>query len=280
MATSGSSDFNMTRNQIIIDALEHIGGISEGETPTAEANTSAARSLNLMMKAWQAEGVNLWTLDWVTQTISASSVVLGSDGVDYECVRNHTSSTDDKPITGADYSTFWYQLATVAGGAWVTATAYASLANFDLASTTLEIEEMFVRDSQADYTMRKFSRSEYFALVKKNPDEKGRPTAFYFDLQEIPTVYLYPYPDLSTYVFHFAKVRKLQDFDSALNDADASAKFLEAIVYGLAARLATKYGRPESFIGTMTALAETSKARALLDDNERGDMQIAPFRGR
>ncbi len=280
MATSGSSDFNLTRNQIIIDALEHVGAISEGEAPSAEATTSAARSLNLMMKAWQAEGVNLWTVEWSTQTLSASNVVLGSDGSDYECIRNHTSSSNDKPITGGDYSSYWYLLGTSAGSAWVTATAYTSLANFNLDATTLEIEEMFVRDAQADYPVKSMTRAEYFRLTKKNKEDTGRPTMFYLDLQEVPTIYLWPYPDLTTYVMQFARVRKLFDFDAALNDADSSAKYLEAIVYGLASRLATKYGRSESFIATYNTLAEVAKARVLLDDNERGDIQVAPFRGR
>jgi len=50
--------------------------------------------------------------------------VIGTDGLNYRCIASHTSSTDDKPITGANYDLYWQQ-----GGdqgiAWVPSTAYS-----------------------------------------------------------------------------------------------------------------------------------------------------------
>ena len=44
--------------------------------------------------------------------------------MNYRCIASHTSSTDDKPITGANYDLYWQQ-----GGdqgiAWVPSTAYS-----------------------------------------------------------------------------------------------------------------------------------------------------------
>jgi hypothetical protein len=278
MATSGSTDFNLTRNQIIIEALEYVGAIYEGETPTAEAVTSAARTLNIIVKAWQTHGLNLWATEWATKTLSASSVVLGTDAVDYECIRNHTSGATTRPVTGGDYSTYWKELSTTAGGAWATATAYTSVCNLTFSADLLEIDEAFVRYGESDYPITIITRQEYFEITSKG-SVPGRPTQLYLDRQETPVGFLYPYPDSATdYVIHYAKVRKLEDFDSTLDDADVSQKYYDALVLGLASRLAMKYGNTPQQISQLNALYSNSFRAALADDNERADIQIAPRR--
>jgi len=61
MATSGSTDFNLTRNQIILDALDLLGVGADGETPSSDLVARCARRLNAMVKAWEAAGTHLWT---------------------------------------------------------------------------------------------------------------------------------------------------------------------------------------------------------------------------
>ena len=60
MATSGSVDFSITRDNIITEALQLVGVIGEGETPSTNQKTDCARSLNMMIKFWMAEGMNLF----------------------------------------------------------------------------------------------------------------------------------------------------------------------------------------------------------------------------
>jgi hypothetical protein len=60
MATSGSTDFDLTRDDIITEALELLGVLPEGATPTADQLTSSARTLNQMIKAWQSKGTQLF----------------------------------------------------------------------------------------------------------------------------------------------------------------------------------------------------------------------------
>ena len=43
-----------------------IGAISAVQTPTSEETTAASNSLNLMLKAWQADGLQLWQTDTIT----------------------------------------------------------------------------------------------------------------------------------------------------------------------------------------------------------------------
>lgn len=62
MATSNSTDFSVTRDEIIHRALRLIGAVAQGETPTTDQVTEAAQALNGLVKAWQADGMPLWAL--------------------------------------------------------------------------------------------------------------------------------------------------------------------------------------------------------------------------
>lgn len=61
MATSGSVNFNLTRNEIILLALQEIGVYGVGRTVSDEDMVLADSKLNMMVKAWQAQGIHIWT---------------------------------------------------------------------------------------------------------------------------------------------------------------------------------------------------------------------------
>lgn len=60
MALSGDITFNETRDQIIADAMTNIGALAAGETPSDNDTQFAARTLNRMLLAWQAQDLHLW----------------------------------------------------------------------------------------------------------------------------------------------------------------------------------------------------------------------------
>lgn len=60
MSTSGVTTYNLTRDQIIAGALRMLGVVAQGEAPTAIQITEAAEALNLMVKAFEADGMALW----------------------------------------------------------------------------------------------------------------------------------------------------------------------------------------------------------------------------
>jgi hypothetical protein len=62
MSTSGSTNFSTSRDELIRGALRAAGGISQGETPTTVQITEAAEALNMMVKAFQADGMPLWAI--------------------------------------------------------------------------------------------------------------------------------------------------------------------------------------------------------------------------
>ena len=60
MSTSNSHDYNLTGTLIIREALELIGAVGAGDVVSAEDQSTCLRSLNMMVKAWQNEGIGLW----------------------------------------------------------------------------------------------------------------------------------------------------------------------------------------------------------------------------
>jgi hypothetical protein len=88
MATSGSTNYGLTRNDIIQEALELIGVLAAEEAPAASDVATADRSLNMMVKGWQAKGVNLWrqTEGSLSATAGQASFTMGTGG-DYTTAR-------------------------------------------------------------------------------------------------------------------------------------------------------------------------------------------------
>ena len=62
MATSGTTTFTVTRDQIIEAALRSLAVLEEGATPGPNALENASFSLNLILKKWQSEGIKIWTI--------------------------------------------------------------------------------------------------------------------------------------------------------------------------------------------------------------------------
>lgn len=82
MTVSGVHTFSMTRDEIIIEALELTGTHDIGGSPTPEVMDSCARSLNLFLKSWQVKGLFLHTYQPATLDLVADqqSYLLGPDG--------------------------------------------------------------------------------------------------------------------------------------------------------------------------------------------------------
>lgn len=59
MANTG---FSVGRNDVITEALEQLGALAEGESPSSAQITSLARTLNMLLKHWQGQGVNFYAV--------------------------------------------------------------------------------------------------------------------------------------------------------------------------------------------------------------------------
>lgn len=80
MATSGSSNYSTSGTLLINGALRIAGAIGQGETPTADQTTEAMQALNLMVKAFQADGMPLWAIKQYTVTLTnaAATYTIGT----------------------------------------------------------------------------------------------------------------------------------------------------------------------------------------------------------
>lgn len=267
MATGTTYDFNLSRDEIIEQALRKVGGLAAEETPTASQLLDGIKSLNGIVRAMDLRDKQLWKiatypsylsliadtaaytyslgmpsniLDLVSvryvdaangsvplkiltiedydaledplvpgtpdavfmetrrnlsdvptmfvrpvpTTITAESVVTGTDSERYKCIYAHTSAAINRPITGANYLQYWQ-----AGGSaadettWAADTAYtaserlmlryrAPLADFDLATDnadfpagfglwlTFELAHVFSFDYGVPLEERAYLRSE------------------------------------------------------------------------------------------------------------------------
>jgi len=74
MTTSSTYTWEMTRDQIITDALRKVGAIDEEATPTAAQLALGARALNGVMKTMAGSvGMPLWAIDEASITLTSAS---------------------------------------------------------------------------------------------------------------------------------------------------------------------------------------------------------------
>ena len=80
MATSGTSTFNLDLSEIVEEAFERCGS----ELRTGYDLKTARRSLNLMFADWANRGINMWTFEQGTQTLTpgTATYTLPADTVD------------------------------------------------------------------------------------------------------------------------------------------------------------------------------------------------------
>jgi hypothetical protein len=82
MTVSGTTSFSMTVSEIVTEARGLLGIQAAEEPLQADELQQGIRALNMMLKAWQAEGVQTWTLTEGTFTLVQGDFdyVFGSGG--------------------------------------------------------------------------------------------------------------------------------------------------------------------------------------------------------
>lgn len=192
MTVSNSVDFNLSANEIVIEARRKVGVHDDEEPLEAQDLLTGMRALTMMLKTWQAEGVMCWTLTEGTLTLTATESYLFG-----------------------------------AGGAFTT--------------VPLDITSVRINRGSNDIPMYRLSREDYFNLPNKTTT--GYPTQFYYDRQRSGgTLYVWPSPDASLGTLKFTYRRLIMDMDASVDNPDVPQEWLEAMIYGLAKRLAENYG--------------------------------------
>jgi len=202
-------------------------------------NEKTKNLLQRIVLSLQGKGLFHWATEEYVKSFSAPSEVLGSDGLNYTCYLGHTSSAVTKPVTGANWTRYWYE-GGEGGVAWATDTAYTATGDFLPDSDTLEIQHARIRYANEDYPVQLISEFTYNEL----PDKQitGRPTNLYFSDKITPRVFLYPQPDTNSvedYLLILKRTRKLKNIagDEALLE-DFKEVWALALIKSLAYHLA------------------------------------------
>jgi hypothetical protein len=291
MATSGSIDFIVNRDQIIQEALEQLGVIAPEDTPTPSQITSASRTLNMMIKTWQADKMNLFavdrcvvfvekgqekytlndtTTDNFTKLSQLNQTTISVAGLSAALTINvdDASSISDGDFIGIASGTdvFWTTVDGAPVGDLVTLTdplpedqsvgdivwSYTTKAN-----RPMKIMEGYIHQTQSntDIPLGNLSRRKYDSLTRK--DNQGRINQFYYDPQRAAgNLYVWPTgADETNYVLLIVQ-RTLEDLDSSTDDPDFPQEWLLPLALNLAMLLADKYGVPDDIAGRVTSKAQ------------------------
>ena len=102
MTTSGTTSFSVSRDDIIKGALRKIGVVAQGEVPTQAQYDEGAFSLNLLIKAWEADGMPLWAITQKQVTLVAGQSVYTLNNPKplkvYQAWNHNTVSNVDVPM--------------------------------------------------------------------------------------------------------------------------------------------------------------------------------------
>jgi len=134
----------------------------------------------------------------------------------------------------------------------------------------LNVQEIYFNNMVQDTPLSEVSRSEYLAYPMK--DQTGRPTCYYLDRQIIPQLYLWPVPSSLYNCLMISYEKMLQDVGTVTNTLELPSRFYEALIWGLAHRMACKYAPDKNNYAKQ--YEEETLSIAMRDDTERTPISI------
>lgn len=275
MTTSGSSDFSLSRDDIINAAALETGDIAEGEELKVDRIDAYALRLNTWVKSLMTGGTKLWAMKQATLFLSAgtASYAIGSSSA--HCANAYVQTTlstdeasgstsmgltafagmadaDNIGIVLADGSIHWTTISGAPGAVTTIAAALPSAASAGAAVFTyttsitrpqrIDTESAFWRSPAGqDTPVELISRAEYARLSNKSA--RGKIVQAFYDPQLVNgQIYLWPAPDSASDVLRFWYERILEDFDASTDTPDFAIEWGEALILGLAHRMSPSAG--------------------------------------
>ncbi len=241
--TSGTTEFSLNGKEIVQEALRLIGVGVTGETLSAEELSDGIRVLNRQMKSWQAYGLQLWkrTELSVPLTDGKAKYLLGNTGGE--------DVTTPRPLKVLS----------------------AVRENSD--GGVARIEQLAYED--------------YWNLPDK--DSKSIPVNFFFNPpvpnnDDLAELILWPTPGStaeSDWTIELVVQTPIEDVDVGTDEVDFPPYYEEALVYGLAYRLAPEYSLPTQERQLLSRDTQIALDRAMDWDVEWGSTYFMPdYEGR
>lgn len=268
MTTSGSTDFSINALDIVSEGYDACGILDPNETLSPDMTASGLKKLNIMVKAWMAQGMNLWAMSEATLFLSLNTQTYSLGGTGDHCTNSyvHTTLSTNEALgstslgltsaTGMSASDkigivldsgviHW---TTISGSPGATTTislglaSAASAGNVVFAYTTkinrpLRIISAYRRSiSNQDTPIEVTGRKIYSELANKFTT--GKIVQAYYDPQlTLGKISVWPTNDLATDVLRFWYERPIEDFDSEIDTPDFPIEWSEALINNLAYRL-------------------------------------------
>lgn len=316
MTTSGNTAFNPTELQIITEALALIRiGVDE-EPLTASQAQDASRTLNLMIKAWQADGLHLWTktegvifleygqpqyklgggnntrsclYDDLVDTSLTADALSGATSID---VLDASGISNGGQI-GVEIGGNRLQWTTVSGAPVGNTVSLADplsegvLTDGAVFSYTVKLDRptRMLQARRRVYTSDRQNWNDIWLTLLERPDYYNQPTKYqagtetmiYYDPQLVTgLMQMWQAPSNETDLVLFTFERPLQDFTALTQTADFPQEWLETLCWNLAYRLAPKYSFPLDERTQLGMVAEAMKQKLLAFDREYASVNFQP----
>jgi len=273
MATSGSTDFNVTGAQIVTDALELIGVVKEGTTINDQQLDRGLRALNRFIKSetevhlWKKKeitvfpvvgqrryllaGANAVETNDLTETTTDADEALGQTVISVTSTTGFNNSDvigivqDDDTIHWSTISSFVADDTVTIGDA---TTAAATSGNKVYVYTTAASRPLKIYSGRSSLDgndtpeIQILSRDEYDTLPEK--EQSGDVVNAYYDPQiGVGELYLWNVPSDVSRVYKFTCQFPVEDFDAQTDNPDFPQEWIDFLVYGLAMARAPAYGK-------------------------------------
>jgi hypothetical protein len=299
--TTGTTLFNLDFTEIAEEAWERAGR----EMRSGYDLRTARRSMNLMTIEWQNRGINMWTIEPGTITLTAglNTYPLPTNTIDLleHVIRtgaNQTNLQSDLNITRISVSTYatipnklvqarpiqvWVQRysgerSAIAGK--LTGTINSSVTSIELTSTAglpafgyidIDSETIFYQYITGN-TLGGCARGQNGTTAAQHTNTNA---TIYWN--QLPAITVWPTPDSSTtYTFAYWRMRRVQDAGAGAEIADMNFRFLPCLVAGLAFHIATKVPELMPRIQMLKEQYEEQFNMAAGEDREKAAVRFVP----
>lgn len=282
MATSGAYTLSYNTNQIIEEAFDNLEIGQDGDSITGDMYKRARKSLNIMLKAWEGQGIHLWTMETgylfmnkgqyiydfstanlanvysetttdaaeaIGQTIISvtATTIVGGDGVS-----RTMAASDIIGIITTDNDMHWSTVASISAGVSVTiddaltvAAASGAVVYWYTPSTFAPVTRMLSvrRKDTTDYEIPIILGAKEDYETLPNKSQQGTVIQTYYERSE-PTGKLYTWnaPSSVRPILSFSYERRIEIQSTTTNTFDLPEYWFDALVFNLANKLKFKYG--------------------------------------
>jgi hypothetical protein len=238
MPLSGTTNYSVSRDDVITRALRLVGAIGQGEVPENQTLLEATQALNMIIKERQADGMQLWkvTTSSMSMTASTAAYAIG--------VGQTIDQTAPLKILQA-----WIRNSTT------------------LTDTPLNL----ITKQDYDRYGNKASAGSPSQLFYKTPGPNTSEIAGTITLYPTPDANA-----VSSGALYFTGIYPIQDVTFSTENLDFPSYYFNALTWLLADELAYEYGVPLNERGMIAKKAQEHLQMALNMDIEEGSYFIQP----